>query len=166
MPKKSVPVRLVNLSGKPRKVCSVTEVASCEPVESVLHQQLEFGPESQQTGGDLLDHLKDLYTRSAEGLSDGQQLQPLELLCEFQDIFSRGPQDLGRTGLAKHEIDTGAAAPVRQPPRRLPLAQREEARKTVEEMHQQGIIEPSNSPCSSPVVLEKKKDGSTRFSVD
>ena len=66
----------------------------------------------------------------------------------------------------KHEIDTGTDSPVRQPPRRLPLAQREEARKAVEEMHQQGIIEPSNNPWSSPVVLVEKKDGSTRFCVD
>ena len=44
--------------------------------------------------------------------------------------------------------------------------QREEARKAVEEMHQQGMIEPSNSLWSSPVVLLKKKDGHTRFCVD
>lgn len=67
--KDDVPVRVVNLSGEPRKVGSGTGVASCEPVESVLHQQLEFGPDSQETGGDLPEHLKDLYTRSAEGRS-------------------------------------------------------------------------------------------------
>ena len=50
-PKDYVPVRAVNLSGEPRKVCSGTDVAGCEPVQSVLHQQLEFGPESQETGG-------------------------------------------------------------------------------------------------------------------
>lgn len=113
-----VPVRVVNLSGEPRKVCSGTEVASCEPVKSVLHQQLEFGPESQETGGNSPDHLKDLYTRRTGGLSGGQHRQLFEILCEFQDIFSTGSQDLGRTGLTKYVIDTGAAAPVRQPPRR------------------------------------------------
>lgn len=65
-----VPVRVVNLSGKPRKGCRGTKVASREPVESVLHRQTEFSPESQGTGDDLPDHLKDLYTRGAEGLSD------------------------------------------------------------------------------------------------
>lgn len=99
-----------------------------------------------------------------KGLNAGQQCQLDEILLEFQDIFSKGPQDLGETGLAKHEINTGDAVPVCQHPRRLTLAQHEEAFKAVEDLQKQGIIEPSVSPWASPVVLFKKKDGSTRFS--
>ena len=81
-------------------------------------------------------------------------------------IFFLGPKDLGQTDLAQHRIDTGDAPPLRQPPRRLPLSKREEAQRAIQEIHQQGLIEPSTSPWSSPIVLVKKKDGGLRFCVD
>ena len=40
---------------------------------------------------------------------------------------------------------------------------RVEATKAMEEMQQQGIIDPLTSPWLSPVVLFKKKDGTIRF---
>ena len=52
-----VPVRVVNLSGQPRTICQGTEEASCEPVESVIHQQHDFIPDSQVIGDDLPKHL-------------------------------------------------------------------------------------------------------------
>ena len=161
-----IPVRVVNLSSEPRKICRGSEVASCGPVESVLHQQPDFSPDSQGGGRALLDHLQDRYARSVEGLSNEQQNQLRELLHKFQDIFSRGPHDLGRMGLAKHMMNTGNAVPVRQPPRRLAFAQREKAFKAVEEIHKQEIIKSSLSPWDSPVVLVRNKDGSAGFRVD
>ena len=88
------------------------------------------------------------------------------LLIRYQDAFSKGDGDLGSTNLVKHSIDTGDSKPLRQPCRRLPQSQQEEADKQVQEMLPQGIITPSVSPWASPIILVKKKDGSTRFCVD
>ena len=66
----------------------------------------------------------------------------------------------------KHSIDTKGAHPIRQPLRRFSLGQREEVEKQVDDLLQRGLIEPSDSPWSSPVVLVKKKDGSSRLCLD
>ena len=81
-------------------------------------------------------------------------------------MFSKSSSDVGRTDIVQHRIDTGTARPLKQPPRRLPLAKRDVACQAIEDMQREGIIEPSTSPWRSPVVLVTKKDGSVRFCVD
>ena len=111
-------------------------------------------------------HLADLYEKSTEGLTQEEAEQVRKLLVEYADVFSRGSEDLGRTDLVKHHIRTGDTIPIKQPPGRMPLTLREEAKKAVEEMVQQKVIEPAEGPWSSPVVLVRKKDGGIRFCVD
>ena len=65
-----------------------------------------------------------------------------------------------------HSIDTGEHRPIRQPVRRTPFALRGKIEEMVQEMLQQGVIEPSWSPWASPIVLVKRKDGGVRFCVD
>ncbi|GBN76428.1 Transposon Ty3-G Gag-Pol polyprotein [Araneus ventricosus] len=74
--------------------------------------------------------------------------------------------DVGRCNTTQHRINTGNHPPIKQYPRRLPLAKKEEAERLVKEMVDNGIIEESSGPWASPIVLVKKKDGSTRFCVD
>ena len=64
-----------------------------------------------------------------------------------------------------HSIQTGEAVAFRQAPRCLPHALRGEVDQQVEQMLEQGVIETSVSPWSSPIVV-KKQGGTYRFCVD
>ena len=100
-----------------------------------------------------------------ENLSQLQQQQLNELFKEFQDVFSQGDDDLGNTPLLEHGIETHGP-PLRQPYRRLNPAVRREEMTQVQQMLSSNVIQPSNSPWASPVVMVRKKDGSLRFCVD
>lgn len=50
--------------------------------------------------------------------------------------------------------------------RRIPLHLSHDVDKQVNEMLERDVIEPSNSPWASPVVLVRKQDGSMRFCID
>ena len=95
---------------------------------------------------------------------DEQQKEQLQfILKEFEDVMKAHP---GQTDLVEHKIPTGDAHPVRLPPYRLPQAYRDTVAKELKEMEEDGIIAPSSSEWSFPIVLVKKKDGSLRMCVD
>ena len=96
-----------------------------------------------------------------------EQEQLYQLLMAYHDIFSISQEELGHICRVQHQIHTDNSTPIRQHARRIPSGLREEARKLVQEMLKTDIIQPSSSPwSSSPIVLERKKDGSLRFCVD
>lgn len=75
------------------------------------------------------------------------------------------PQKLGCTSAVKHVIETDHR-PIKQ--RYYPVSPHIQGilNKELDEMLEQGIVVPSKSPWSSPVVLVKKPDGTHRFCVD
>ena len=103
---------------------------------------------------------------SSEQLTEEESQTVAGLLHRHKDVFSLSEQDLGRTNLVTHNIDTGDARPIKQHPRRTSPSKHAEIERQVEDLLQRGIVKKSNSPWSSPVVLVTKKDGSQRFCVD
>lgn len=137
-------------------------VGHCEEV-LWLRQCVENPPKEQKSEGDVISKVLE---DSSKDLTNRQATKAKNLLWNFSDLFSKNSADIGRTDLVKHAINTGDVAPIKQRPRRIPFAREKEVEEMIEDMRRSNIIEPSSSPWCSPVVLVKKKDGSTRFCVD
>lgn len=89
-----------------------------------------------------------------------------EILEEFKDVFAKSTT-LPPKRVVDHRINmTIDVAPVDVRPYKCSHTQKDEIEKLVIEMMTAGIIRPSCSPYSSPVLLVKKKDEGWRFCVD
>ena len=96
-------------------------------------------------------------------LTEEQRVQLDCLLKENETVFDTHP---GHTDVVEHSVDTGDARPVFHPPYRIPPAWQEEVRQEIGDMLDAGIIVPSKSPWTSPLVPIRKKDGGLRLCVD
>ena len=115
---------------------------------------------------DIPNHIQNLVKCSCEGWNEDQQKAIKDLLIKHSDTFAKNANDIGKTHLIQHPIDTGDAAPVAQPPHQVPLAFAEAEKNEIEKMLKHGMICPSTSPWASQLCLVKKTDGSTRVCID
>ena len=107
----------------------------------------------------LPEHSKGFCEQSAKGKSKMECAQNHSLLLKLENVFFKDDYDLGHTTLVEDTTGTGNAKPIKQPPRWVPIAFAGEEHKALEKLHAQGVIHPSTSPRSSPIVLVQKKSG-------
>ena len=91
----------------------------------------------------------------------------VDLLMKYNQIVAVKGDPLGVTDRIKHHIAIKRDIdPIFIPAYRVPYSQKEIIEQEVEKMLSQGIVEPSNSPWSFPLLVVPKKDGSNRVVVD
>jgi len=125
-------------------------------------------PSSSPEELELPEHVNVLFIQTVKEIDlPDDTVQGLKsLLYDHRDTFASSSSDLGFCFLVEHDIDTGDSRPIKQSPRRPPIAARETENEILDEMLVTGVIEPSNSSWASPVCLVKKKDGTFRFCID
>jgi hypothetical protein len=96
-------------------------------------------------------------------LTKDQRQQIKAVLDKYSDVFTDKP---GCTTLVDFKIHLNTTDPIRIKGYPVPYNAREAVDEEVSKMLDLGVIEPSNSPYSSPVVLVRKKDGTNRFCID
>ncbi|KAI4872517.1 hypothetical protein NFI96_007455 [Prochilodus magdalenae] len=158
--------RAADTSDPPFNLSSPTSLPSTlQPPTKVHPPALDQQP--VEGGVDRMTAVREIWGRSCDNLEPQQQEELWRVLWEFKDIFALTEEEVGLTHLVQHEIDTGDARPIKSRPRRLPLAHQAAADSAIEEMLRTGVIEPSDSPWASGVVMvNKKKSPKMRFCVD
>lgn len=162
-----VPIRVINVSDQELKIYKDTSaaIAEIEPnvsgVETKNDTNIEPAVDTSFT-----NYMKPLWDSCTKNLSIEQQEMVRDLLQKHIKVFAKSKTDLGKTNIVSHKINTGDARPIKQQPRRIPLHKKEAAREEVQRMLKAGIIEPSSSAWSAPIVLVTKKDGSIRYCID
>lgn len=147
------------------------KLADAQPVQwetntGIIRNLTKKGTADGGKSGIVPDHLHGMYTDAIKGRSENECAGIAKLLIQFSNTFSKNETDLGLTQLTEHSIDTGDAKPVRQPPRRVPMAYANDEKKLIDQMSDQGIIQRSYSVWASPLVLVVKKSGKLRPCAD
>ena len=87
----------------------------------------------------------------------------MQLTHQLQEAFNSEPEE---ASLQAYDLQTEHKKPVVRKPYRPPLNLKPSIDREIDQLLKLGIIQPSTSPWSSPVIPVPKKDGSVRLCVD
>ncbi|GJW58219.1 putative reverse transcriptase domain-containing protein [Tanacetum coccineum] len=107
--------------------------------------------------------LAHITTKEAKDKSEGKRLEDVPIVRDFPKDLSGFPP----ARQVKFQIDlVPGAALVARAPYRLAPSERKELTEQLQELSDKGFIRPSSSPCGTPILFVKKKDGSFRMCID
>jgi hypothetical protein len=164
-------LEVMNLSSESFSLHANTQLGNAFRIKSLQQMDcmhISSSPQSSSSASqDDVININKIFTDMMEKntfLNKQEKEMFLAFLQKNIDVFAVDPLKLTQTDFY-HHIETDGA-PVKQRPHRLPHSQMETIDNEIEQMLKARIIEPSDSPWSSPIVLVKKKDGGTRFCID
>ena len=155
-------VPITNLATKTQYLMENTTVGKLHGIEDGPVKEVQ--EERSEVPNDLTEEMFESNMNSE--LTDGQRQQLRELLRGNEEGFAKTSMELGCCKVTQHTINVNGAKPIHQRARPNAWKERELIQEQVEKMKRQGVVEDSDSPWSSPVVLVKKKTGEWRFCVD
>jgi len=105
-------------------------------------------------------------TNVLEGCNADQQVDIEKIVSEYDALFQE-PKGLPPKKGIVHDIILQQDVPLPNIVMyMLSALENAEIKKQVQEFLEKGFIRPSTSPCGSPIVLVRKKDGSWRMCID
>lgn len=166
---KNILARVLNPGNSNVRIMKGTVIAVLEPVEEVVESN-SGRPDPvfrvQEVNREMLpEYLHKMFEEGTKDLSLEQAEQFQSTLLRWEKVFA-GPKEVGRTDVGTHKIKLTDETPIKEAPRKIPLFKRDVIDTEIEKLETKGLIEKSDSPWSSQLVLVRKKDNSWRMCVD
>ncbi|KAH7708676.1 KRAB-A domain-containing protein [Aphelenchoides avenae] len=190
--KKTVPIRVLNMSTAPVKIHKGARIATlCEvtPMEQQPKEDRRKRTRHHSEDEPIDPHyvpkeadLEDLFEHPQEDweeqirkldlskslFNDEQQRQMRYILRKRHRAFVQKDGRIGcYLGNILHRIEVKPGTkPARRRAIRLPLNQQKEILRQLKDLLDKGLIQPSDSPYAAPVLLVRKRNGEYRFVCD
>ena len=133
---------------------SVAEITKVD-METDLHSILTSASNFIKSPAEVEAHRK---VNLEDKIIKEETRQKFNKLCDqFDDIISKGSDDIGKTLLVEMDIDTGDSPPIASKPYTLSLKHYDWVQKEITTLERAGIITKSILPWASPVVIVPKK---------
>jgi len=165
-------VRVVNRGMEPTSIEPDELVCCVSTVEVTGHVPMHMEPTESSMEPDCIAAVDDTMFKPSLTANIDQSNMTKEMADRYSslldsnaDVFSRDDSDIGMSEFV-HDIQLADSTPFKSRAYRIPISQQSITEEHVESMLKLGIIRPSASDHSSPIVLVKKSDGSIRFCVD
>lgn len=164
----SIYVKVANFHTEAVHVNKGTNLAFAEPLARHLLPDSEFcnHVEDQEVG--QLDHtdLKWDTSFDLKHLANPLKNKVKHFLDKNSDVFAASVLDLPGCSTVLHSINLTDNIPVKSKAYRVPYNLRDEMNEQINTLLEAGILIPSTSDYSAPVMLVKKADGGYRLAVD
>ncbi|CAF2268462.1 unnamed protein product, partial [Rotaria magnacalcarata] len=108
----------------------------------------------------------EMFRMDEAKLTSDQNKKVEALLNKFSKCISLSDNDVGKTSTLSHSIKLTRDTAIKQPIRRINGELAEEVETQLQQLSDDGIIRPSNSPWSSCIVPVKKRCGGLRLAID
>ena len=124
-------------------------------------------PENDDLNAEIENDVDEIMQLAASELQNAETKQKLiELVKQYRHVFALAKDPLGTAVGTEHRIETKDAPPIKMAPYNIAPHKLPAIRAEIQEMLERGVIVPSKSPFSSPIVMVPKKDGTNRMCID
>lgn len=165
--KTKIPVLLLNTNNFDIAINKNCNLVDFSVIISSDNNESCFNIMSQDEIGDLDEtDLNFKQTFDLEHLDEPVKDKLITFLNNNKSIFAKSVKNMPGCSTLTHQIPLNDNIPVKKRPYRVPYNLRKEMDDQLNILLEAGILEPSTSPYSSPVLLVKKNNGEYRLVTD